>query len=178
MLLISAFILATFTLLFQSSVIPEFPLQSYAPFQALLFLHMRAAGRILWISALCGFLCDCLSSDPFGLCTAQAAFTAWLLYRFRSYLSSERWLHITLYAALIAGVGIAFQLTLLFLFDRRAGISGKWAPGDILGIFLRNALYTLLWFRFPIALGERLYRIFIWFAKAIKTKRRLSPTAH
>jgi len=175
MILWAAFALSTLALLFQGSVIPEFPLQAYAPFQALLFLQTRSPTRALWISAFCGFLCDCLSSDPFGICTAQAAFAAWLLYRFRDYLSLDRWLHITLYAALIAGVSIAFQLTLLFLFDRRAGVSGKWSVGDIVGIFLRNALYTLLWFRVPITLGERLYKVLIWF---VKTKKSLSPTAH
>ncbi len=175
MILWIAFALSTLTLLFQSSVIPEFPLQAYAPFQALLFLHMRSPSRALWISAGCGFLCDCLSTDPFGLCTAQAAFAAWLLSRFRIYLSMERWLHITLYAALIAGVSIAFQLTLLFLFDRRAGVSGKWSVGDVVGIFLRNALYTLFWFRVPITLGERLYKVLIWL---VKTKKPLSLTAH
>lgn len=178
MLLWVAFCLATIALIFQGSIIPEIPLQAYAPFQALLFLHAASPVHILWISTLCGFFSDCLSSDPFGLCTAQAAFATWALYRFRSYLSPDRWLHVILYSTLIAGVSIAFQLTLLFLFDRRAGVSGEWGLGDILGIFFRNTLYAFLWFRVPIALGERLYRILVWFKKIVKTRKLLSRISH
>ncbi|HSX27040.1 MAG TPA: hypothetical protein VLE89_08575 [Chlamydiales bacterium] len=157
-MLIFAFILATVAVILQGILQPFLPILAYAPFLALATLRAPLV-RALWMSAAAGAVMDLLSDHPFGLHALNYAITTAILYRIRNRFSYDQSLHFSFFSALVSAISTLLHLILLFLFDRRVPFSGKWFFIDWGGIVAIDALYAFVWFAAPIALFERLHRL-------------------
>lgn len=161
-MLIFAFLLALLALILQGIIIPHIALLPFAPFLALLILRCRLQSA-LWLSALAGAIMDLLSDDPMGLHALNYLIAASLLFRYRSHFSADRPLHLVLLTFLISALSTSIQLILLFLFDRRVPFDGRWVITELVGMPAIDALYAFAWFAAPLALADKLRRMWVLF---------------
>ena len=171
-MLILAFFLSFTALLFQGIAIPHLSILAFAPFVALVSLRATPL-KALWLSALAGVCLDLLSDDPMGLHAVNYTVTTALLFKAKKHFSHDVPFHLSLFTGLISLCSTLLQLILLFLFDRRVPFSGKWIFTDLIGMPVIDALYAFVWFAAPLALFEKLRRI--WVVFWLK-KRNPSPT--
>ena len=147
------FILAVFMALIQSALFPSISLFAFAPFIALacIYTPFRVA---IWLAVLAGFCNDLVSSDFLGIHAVSSALVCTLVHRFRLGIFKDLPLQLCFYSALISVFTIIFELTILFLFDRRISIAGKSLFLDFVEMPLINAGYAFFWFVGPLLLWE------------------------
>jgi rod shape-determining protein MreD len=166
-----SFLLSLLAWILQGTLLPRIPLFAFAPFLALGMIR-RPFPKALGLSLLAGCFVDLLSDDPMGLHALNYVLTTALLYRFRNNFSYDEPLHLSLYTTLLSALSTGLQLLLLFLFDRKVPIAGKWFLFDLIGMPLADGLYAFIWFCGPLALFEKVKRGWILFLlerKQIKT---------
>lgn len=143
-------------------------LLAFAPFLAVCLVRGKA---VVWLAMAAGLFVDLLSNDPMGLHAINYAATCILLGGWRRGWCFEQPLHLGLYTAMISWTSTILQGILLFLFDRRVLICGKWALIDIFCMPMIDGLYAVLWLSGPIVLWRTLhYKWGIYWTK----KRMLS----
>ena len=129
-MLILAFFLGLAALILQGILLPRLPILALAPFLCLAMIRCKKE-KALWLSALGGAIVDLLSDDPIGLHALNYTLVSALLFRFKNYFSDDQPFHLSLFTMITSSLSTLLQLILLFLFDRRVPISGKWALIDI-----------------------------------------------
>lgn len=174
MKLIFSFILAFLVLLFQGIGIPKLTLLAFAPFLAVAILHSERFPPLGW-SLLAGVCVDLLSEDPIGLHALNYTLITWILFRIKKHFSHDQPLHLSLFTGLISSLSTGLQWILLFLFDRRVPFDGRWIFADLFGMPVIDALYAFVWFAAPLALFEKIRRMWVLFW--LKRKNR-SPISH
>lgn len=173
-MLIIAFVLSTAALVMQGIFVPKLTILAFAPFLAFVIMRCELP-RALWLSALAGGTIDLLSDDPMGLHALNYTIVIALLFRFRKHFSYDQPLHLSLFSGVISVLSTALQLMLLFLFDRRVPFGGKWVLADLIGMPVIDALYAFVWVAAPLALFEKLRRM--WVLYWLKRKNP-SPISH
>lgn len=161
-MLILAFLLALTALILQGLLIPHIALLAFAPLIALVTLRSPLP-RALWLSALAGVLMDLLSDDPMGLHALNYVCISALLFRVRQHFSHDQPFHLSLFSGLVSLLSTSLQLILLFLFDKKIPFGGRWIFADLIGMPAIDALYAFVWFAAPLALAEKLHRMWILF---------------
>lgn len=156
-MLTATFLLAASALILQSVLCPPFTLLPFAPWIALVSLR-SSLSKTLWLVAAAGAAVDLISDDPMGVHAINYCLTAWLLFRFRNHFLHDNPFHLSLFTTLISFASTAFQIFLLFLFDRRIPFAGKWILGDLLAMPIADGLYALVWFAAPLFLYNKLRR--------------------
>lgn len=170
-MLIFAFILGLTALILQGILLPQLAILAFAPFLALVTMKCPLK-KALALSVLAGAMLDLLSEDPMGLHALNYAIITSLLFKSKKHFSHEQPLHLSLFSALISLLSTILQLILLFLFDRRVPFGGRWIFADLIGMPLIDALYAFVWFAAPLALFEKLRRMWVIFWLK---KKNLSP---
>ncbi len=169
-----AFLLGMIALYLQGIIYPTLPILAFSPFLALASLKSPFA-KALWTAALAGALVDLVSDHPMGLHALNYVLATAILHRYKKHLSFDQPFHFSLYTALFSSLSTALQFILLFLFDRRVPHDGQWILIDIFGLPAIDALYGFVWFAAPLALFERLRKLWVLFW--LKRKNR-SQTSH
>lgn len=142
-------------------------LLGFAPFLGVCLMRVRLRS-CLWLAAGAGFLVDLFSEDPIGLHALNYVVVSGILVRFRKRFSFEEPLHLGIYTVAISFVSTILQLILLFLFDRRVPIHGKWALIDLFCMPLVDGVYGLIWIAGPLWMVQRMrYR---WMIYCLKNK--------
>lgn len=162
----TCFALSVGLLWLQATIYSELPVLVFAPFLALASLDAKLGSALLW-SAGAGFAVDLLSSDLLGLHALTYTLTCLAAGRFRHRFSSEAPTQFAMYTALLSYVATLIQLSLLFLFDRRAPFPGKWFFSEGLGLALIDGAYALMWVAGPFALYRLAHKWWIlhWLKK-------------
>ncbi len=169
-----AFALGFVALIFQGLLVPRLSILAFAPFVGLATLRCELSQALRW-SAAAGCMVDLFSDDPMGLHALNYVLMAWLLFRIRTHFSYDQPLHLSLFTGLISAGSTILQLLLLFLFDRRVPFGGKWIFADLIGMPVIDALYAFVWFTAPLALFDKLRRMWVLFW--LKRKNP-SPISH
>lgn len=173
-MLVFAFFLSLAALVLQGVLVPRLALLTFAPFVSLSIMRCKYA-RALWLSAMAGACIDLVSDDPMGLHALNYTLIAALLFQYRKHFLYDQPLHLSLFTGLISILSTILQLFLLFLFDRRVPFGGKWIFADLVGMPVIDALYAFVWFAAPLALFDRLRRLWVLFW--LKRKNP-SPISH
>ena len=155
--------------LFQGVLFPGISLLSFSPFFALCCMKTTLKST-LWLAALAGFCIDLLSDDPMGLHSLNYTMTAAFFYSLRWRFSSEEPLHLGVYTLLISSSSTLLQLILLFLFDRRVPVNGKWIWIDLICMPLLDGLYALVFFSAPRLFWKQMR--YQWLIYCLRTKKK------
>lgn len=172
-MLIFAFLLSLLALILQGIALPHIALLAFAPFLSLSILRCEM-GKALWFSALAGVLMDLASSDPIGIHALNYVLVSALLFRFKKHFLYEEPFHLSLLSALVSSVSTGLQLILLFLFDRRVPIEGKWIFLDLVGMPVIDGLFAFVWFAAPLSLIHQLKKMWDLFWLKRKNPSRTS----
>ncbi len=156
-LVIIYYLLATFSALFLSSILPGFKLIYYSPFLVILFFNTTYP-KTLWLASLAGLTIDLLSSTTFGINAINYTLTAALLYRFKQFFNDKP-INLSIFTLIVSVVYSILQILLLFIFDKGILISWGWIVTDLLFMPLLDALYAFIWFSCPIILYEKTKKI-------------------
>lgn len=173
-MLILSFLLSLFALILQMTLIPQIALLPFCPFLSLAILRSSSA-KALWLSCLSGAILDLASSDPMGVYALGATLTTFVLFRFKNHFLSEDPFHISVFSALFSFTTTFLTLLLLFLFDRRVEIQGRWVLTDFIGMPLIDALFAFVWFAAPLVLFSKLKKMWdlFWLRR-----KKISRTSH
>jgi rod shape-determining protein MreD len=169
-----AFLLASVALVLQGAVLPRLGLLAFAPFLALAIMRSKRP-RALWLCLAAGAVIDLLCDDPMGLHALNYTLIAALLFPFKKHFSYDQPLHLSVFTGLISVLSTLLQLVLLFLFDRRVPFGGRWIFADLVGMPVIDALYAFVWFAAPLALFDKLRRMWVLFWLK---RKNLSPISH
>lgn len=172
-MLILCFLLSLFALILQMTLIPQIALLPFCPFLSLAILRASST-HALWLSSLSGALMDLVSSDPMGVHALSYTLTSSLLFRFKKHFLSEEPFHLSLFSALFSFISTFLTLWLLFLFDRRVEIQGRWILTDFIGMPIIDALFAFVWFAAPLVLFSKLKKMWNLFW----LRRKISRTSH
>ncbi|MBS0625344.1 MAG: hypothetical protein JSS32_04770 [Verrucomicrobia bacterium] len=159
----------------QGVLFPAFPLLAFAPFFAFCCLKTTLKST-LWLAASAGLWVDLFSDDPFGLHSVNYTVISALFYPLKRRFSHEEPIHLGLYTSFISAASTLLQLFLLFLFDRRVPISGKWALVDCLGMPIVDGIYALVFLSGPLRLFQwlRYQWVVYWLRRKKKNPSRTS----
>lgn len=171
-MLILAFLLSTLALILQCILQPPITLIAYVPFLALTILS-SSLYRALWFSALVGVIMDLVSNNPFGLHPINYVLVTALLFKIKNHFLKEEPFHLSILAALFSLMATLGQALLLFLFDRRVPLEGRWVLADFLGMPAIDGLYAFVAIAAPLALFSKMKKM--WDLFWLK-KKRLSRT--
>lgn len=167
------FFLGFFTLLFQCSFPLNLPISAFTPFLALAICNNPFERALLW-ALLAGMCMDLFSDQIFGIYAISTTLITLLLYRLKRLFLSEKPLHLPLFSAIVSLHLTLIQFPILFLFDRRVPLSGKWIVVDLVALSLIDALYAFVWFVGPLTLFTLCKRI--W--KRFWLRRKRFRTSH
>lgn len=167
-MLIVAFLLSTIALILQSIFLPQISILAFSPFLALALLR-GSLYQALWLSFLSGALIDLLSNDPIGVHALNYTLTTALLFKTRRSFLYDEPFHLSLLTVFYSCFSTIFQLLLLFLFDRRVPLQGRWAIVDFLAMPCIDGLYAFVWFHGPLTFYSKLKKM--WDLFWIKRKR-------
>ncbi len=157
-MIILAFLLSTTFLIIQAIFLPQISLLAFSPFLSLSLLKNSRA-QALALSLLAGMLMDLISNDPMGLHALNYVLVTALLFKIKRHFLYEDPFHFSLVTAIFSSLSTVFQLLLLFLFDRRVALQGRWILTDVLGMPVMDGLYAFVWFTAPLALYSRLKQL-------------------
>lgn len=171
----AAFFLCLIVHLFQGVLLPGFPILAFAPFFALCCLRSSLKST-LWLAAAAGAWVDLFSDDPIGLHALNYTVISAIFYHFKRRFSHEDPIHLGIYTSLISAASTLLQLFLLFLFDRRVPVSGKWALADWIGMPIVDGLYALICLAGPLKLFQwlRYEWTVYWLRKTKKNPSQIS----
>lgn len=117
-------------------------------------------GASLWISALCGFIIDLLSSQyRFGIYGLNYCLTALFIYHQNRHFFEDKPLALSLYTAAVSCTSTVLQIILLYAFDKTLPFTLKLAITDLIGMPLVDAVYAFLWFTCPVRLYYHIKRV-------------------
>lgn len=166
-MLVVAFLLCLGVHVMQGVLHCKVTLLAFSPFIALSLLKKK--GKMsLWLAMVAGLWVDFFSDDPMGLHALNYVATSVLVYGVKKRLSEEEPIHLSLYTVVISWVSTVVQIFLLFLFDRRVPIDGKWTLIDIFCMPVVDGMYALIWLSGPLLLWQRLH--YKWIIYWIKKK--------
>jgi rod shape-determining protein MreD len=157
-MLILTFLLSTLALILQGVLFPHIALLAFAPFLSLSILRCKMT-KALWLSALAGILMDLVSNDPIGIHALNYVLVSAFLFRFKKHFLYDEPFHFSLFSALVSSVSTGLQLMLLFLFDRKVPIDGKWTLLDLIGMPVIDGLFAFVWFAAPLSLLQQLKKM-------------------
>lgn len=146
--LVFSFALATFLMIFSSSIFPSFKPVFYAPFLVISFFNL-GFGATLWLSCLCGLAVDLFSSSHFGLHALTYVICAFIFYRQRRFFK-EAPINIAIFSSIISLFYTIANAALLFLFDSGIKMNFLGLTTDFVVLPLFDGLYALLCFALPI----------------------------
>lgn len=172
-MLILCFLLSIIALIAQMVLIPQIALLPFCPFLSFMILRTSST-RALWLSCICGVLMDLVSSDPMGVHALGYTLSASILFRFKKHFLYEEPFHLSLFSALFSFTSTFLTLLLLFLFDRRVEIQGRWVLTDFIGMPLIDGLFAFVWFAAPLSLFSKLKKMWDLFWLRRKTISRIS----
>ncbi|MBX7065898.1 MAG: rod shape-determining protein MreD [Parachlamydiales bacterium] len=173
-MLILAFLLSTIALIFQSIFLPHISILAFSPFLALALLR-GTFHQALWLSCISGCIMDLISNDPMGVHALNYTLVAAILFKTRRHFLYDEPFHLSLLTAFFSFLSTIFQVLILFLFDRRVPVQGRWAIADFFGMPVIDGLYAFVWFAGPLALYSKQKKM--WDLFWIKRKRA-SRTSH
>lgn len=151
---------------------PLFPVLPFSPYLAILYRRSEWI-KALWVSALCGFVLDLLSTSPFGLHALQMLLVTLLLYRLRIYFVDKP-IGLASYTALISLAWTLLSRFSLILYDSSLPFTFKGLITDFILMPLGDALYAFLFFSCPFILYQllrKLYFHFLFLKKEINKKK-------
>jgi hypothetical protein len=118
--------------------------------------------RVLWLSALPGFILDLISNHPFGLFPVSFTLTAALLFRVRTYFLQDEILPFSLFTFIVSIASHILELFFFFLFDRRASFPGEWELLKVFYTGVADGIYALLLFGIPWYVIGKIPKIKQW----------------
>ncbi len=146
------FALAMVPTVFGSIFFPFFPLNTFAPFLAIVF-YVVAFPRALWIALGCGLILDLLSSEfHFGVHAITLVTTTFFLYHQKRHFFEDKPIAISLLTILISSVATVIQLLYIALFDRGISFSAVSFLTDVMVLPCVDGIYGFLWFTCPMRL--------------------------
>jgi rod shape-determining protein MreD len=148
-MLIFAFLLATLALILQGILLPKLTILAFAPLIAFVILRSKLIPA-LFTSLLAGAIVDLFSDDPMGIHALNYVLVTAILSRFRTHLSHDEPLHLTLFSGGVSILSTLIQLFLLFLFDKKVPFDSKWTLLDLTLMPLIDAFYAFVWFAAPL----------------------------
>lgn len=169
-----AFLLSTIALIFQAIFLPQFSILAFSPFLALALMRC-SFNQSLWLGCFAGCIMDLISNDPIGVHALNYTLVMSLLFKMKRHFLYDEPFHLSLLTAIFSCLSTIFQVLLLFLFDRRVPVQGRWAIADFLGMPVIDGFYAFVWFAGPLAFYSKLKKL--WDLFWIKRKRA-SRTSH
>jgi cell shape-determining protein MreD len=121
----------------------------------LLCMH-TAPPTALWLAALAGTCTDLAASNFPGIYTLTFVCVIAFLCRCRLNFFKDQPLQLCFFTFLISILSTPIYLALLFLFDKRLPITGKWFLFDFFSAPLIDAAYAFFWFTVPLFLWEKI----------------------
>lgn len=149
-----------------------FSVLPFSPYLAILY-HRSEWVKALWISTLCGFILDLLSTAPFGMHALQMFLAALFLYGFRIYFVDKP-IGLASYTALISLTSTLLSRLSLTLYDPALPFTFKGLTTDFILMPLADALYAFLFFSCPLIcyrLMRKVYFHFLFFKKETNKKK-------
>lgn len=168
-----AFLLSVMALIFQSVLFPKISILAFAPFLALSILRTKIS-QALWLACFSGMVMDLISNDPIGVHALNYVLSTTLLFKLKKHLLFEDPFHISVLSTIFSSVITFFGLFLLFLFDRRVPIEGKWILLDLFGMPVVDGLFAFVWFTAPLTLFSKCKKMWALFWLKRKTTFRTS----
>ncbi len=169
-----AFFLSLLALIVQGVFLPKIAILAMSPFLSLVILK-EPFERALYLSVAAGIVMDLLSDDPMGIHALNYSIICFVLFRIKNHFLHDQPLHLSLFTALISIASTLLQLLLLFLFDRRVPLVGRWIFSQLIAVSMVDALYAFVWFSAPLALVNKIRQIWVVFWLR---RKRLSRTSH
>lgn len=157
-MLIFCFLLSIIALILQVVLFPQIAILPFCPFLSLVMLRTSFT-QALWLGCIAGVLMDLISSDPIGVHAVGYTLAISLLFRFKKHFLYEEPFHLSLLSALFSFTSTLLGLLLLFLFDRRVPLQGRWILTDLIGMPLIDGLFAFVWFAAPLSLSSKLKRM-------------------
>ena len=173
-MLIFAFLLSSIALILQCVLLPQISILAFSPFLALVILR-TTLHKALALSMIAGMLMDLVSNDPIGVHALNYVLVAALFFRVKKHFLHDEPFHLSLFTAIISSSSTIFALGLLFLFDRRVPVEGRWILADFLGMPVIDGLYAFVWFAAPLSLFSKCKKM--WELYWLK-RQKISRTSH
>lgn len=173
-MLICAFLLSSVALILQAILFPHISILAFSPFLALVILRQKL-NQALTLSLLAGMIMDLISNDPMGVHALNYVIVTALLFKVRKHFLHDEPFHLSVFTAIVSSVSTVLALVLLFLFDRRVPIEGKWFLEGFVGMPVIDGLYAFVWFAAPLSLFSKITKM--WALFWLKQKRH-SRTSH
>ncbi len=167
-MLIIAFLLSTIALILQGILFPQITILAFSPFLALVVLRSSFT-QALWLSAMAGTLMDLISNDPMGMHALNYVIVSALFFRVKNHFLYDEPFHLSLFTVIVSITSTILQFLLLFLFDRRIPLEGRWVIADFLGMPAIDGLVAYVWFAAPLALFAKCKKM--WDLFWLKRKR-------
>lgn len=137
---------------------PLFPGCHFFAFSPLVVFYLIHTPLIttLWASVGLGLLADIVSSSHMGVNALNFFLTSFLLYRQRKHFIKDNPYNLSLFTSLYSIVWTILYAVLIFLFDRRILIHGKWLITDLFIMPALDGLYAYICFTLPFALLDKM----------------------
>lgn len=171
-MLIFAFLLSTIALIFQAIFIPQITILAFSPFLALALLR-SSLYQTLWLSVLAGSVMDLMSNDPIGVHALNYVIVSALLFKVKKHFLYDEPFHLSLLTTILSFLSTVFQVFLLFLFDRRVPLQGRWVLADFIGMPVIDGLYAFVWFAASLTAYSKLKKMWdlFWLKRISRTSR-------
>jgi rod shape-determining protein MreD len=128
---------------------PSLRLLFFAPFLVFCFYH-HSKKTCLWLAFLCGLFVDLLSSYMrLGIYALNYCLTVQLLYSQKRHFFQDSRSTLPILTYLFALLSTCLHASLLYSFGKEVGLSWEWIKTDLLGMPIRDAIYTTIAFTFP-----------------------------
>lgn len=163
--IIYSFLLATFSSIFCTAIFPQTHLFYYAPFLAILFIDSSLI-MSLWVSCLCGFIIDALSTTPMGMHTLGYALLCFSLFRLKRFFNDKP-INIPIFTIILSMGFSIIEIILLSIFQKSLSFSGSWVLSDFIIMPIFDGIYSIILFVVPMKLIDFLKHQFL-----IKLSRR------
>ena len=154
--LIYAFSIALFSSIFLNCFI-NVKFIYFAPFLLLAF-YKKSFISVLWLSGLCGLICDFFSSNALGIFALNYLLASLFLFRERRFFNDKP-INLSIFTTIYAFIFSLFNPILFFMFDKNLNLSIKWVATDLLIMPLLDGIYAFLFFAVPLLLIEQIKKI-------------------
>ncbi len=147
---IYSFLLATFSSVFFTALFPQTHLFYYAPFLAILFIDSSLIIS-LWISCLCGFIIDALSTTPMGMHTLGYTLLCFSLFRLKRFFNDKP-MNIPIFTIVLSMGFSIIEIIILSIFQKNLSPGSSWIISDLLVMPIFDGIYSIILFVVPMKL--------------------------
>lgn len=144
----SLFIITLLLTLFLPSLFPHLRLMFFVPFIIATY-YQQTFSACLWLSFLCGFIVDILSSSFIGLHALNYCLVSGLLYPQRRHFFSDNLSTLPLMTFFFSFLSTLLEAILIHTFDASVSLSIKWVFADLIAMPALDGMYAFGCFIFP-----------------------------